>query len=182
MADLEIRLERVTREHDEAIESANINTTLLVLDIPETARAKWCSFHLVIERQDNIGVLEFIELWSLETLPVEFKTTWNTRPSRKLWLGTIQTRLGVSLPPPNAPIDSKFNLHQISVPFQLPRPGGDGFIFPCQLFIGKTGFELAALPTHYGGFQPWTWRTPGLMVEIYSDSCALRHTNATNAV
>lgn len=149
----------------------NINRTLLVLDIPQSARAKWCSFHLSFEQEDIIWPLQLVELWSLETLPVEFETTWNTRPNRKHWLGTIQTFASVTIY--QYTTFSSFNLNPFSVPFHIPRPDveaqRDQQVFPCQLFLGKTGFELAALPTHHDGFRPWAWKSPGLMVEVFDE-------------
>ena len=164
------RLLRGSLSHtfNQTTKSIDINTTLIVLDIPQSARSKWCSFHLDFEQVlDFVGPVEFLGLWSLETLPLEFETTWNTRPNRKLWLGTITTpELGVKR-------DSIFTLTPISVPLQRQQPDSDGIVFPCQLFIGKNGFELAALPTHPRGFEPWTWRSAGLKIKIHDDPWTL---------
>lgn len=158
---------------NQTTKSTNINTTLFVLDIPDSARAKWCSFRLDFEIQDIVWGAEFIELWSLETLPVEFETTWNTRPNRRLWLGIMGTPQLRSVP--RVPYNSNiFSLNPVSIPFQLLLPGSDNIIvFPCLFFIGKTGFELAALPSQLEGFKFWAWNTAGLTIEIHHDPWTL---------
>ena len=109
-------------------------------------------------------------MWSLETIPVEFKTTWNTRPIRKQWLGVISSpHITLSSPNPNY----KFHLTPNSVPYQFPQPDNNNIVFPCQLFMGKTGFELTALPTHIDEFKTWNWKDLGLTIQIHNDTGTL---------
>lgn len=144
----------------------HINTTLIVLDIALSAGSKWCSFQPVFQDIPKLAG-EFIDLWSLETIPVEFKTTWDTRPIRKQWLGVISSpHITLSSPNPNY----KLHLTPISVPYQFPQPDNNNIAFPCQLFMGKTGFELTALPAHIDGFKTWNWKDLGLTIQIHNDT------------
>lgn len=64
-----------------------------------------------------------------------------------------------------------FNTNLSTLPFS--EPYNNDIVLPCQIFMGKTGFGLAALPTHFNGFNTCNWKGLGLTIYIHNDPWTL---------
>ncbi|MDB5557047.1 MAG: hypothetical protein JWL86_7031 [Rhizobium sp.] len=148
--------------------SKNINgmeTTMVIIDIPQVAKGKKCSFHFFFGSGDSTHVRDPFLVYLLKELPREFETTWNNRPKRAGFPLLVEPGIGPALSLGLDGNDAKFRF-----PDSGYRERDDLNVFPCDSYsrnpnLGKIAFELVSCKN---GSESSAWSmNKGLMIEVH---------------
>ena len=125
-----------------------IQSTFFVLDVPKSAKGKRCAFHFITGTGDFVSSSEVLEVWYLVDKPVEFKTTYNSKPARDHVLTKIYPSKGpkISLNPHDS-LDARFEFPVGSKLIQKKEHKGEMTTFLCDPFLGEHGYEIILRPT-----------------------------------
>ena len=152
----------------------DIQTSIIILDIPNLAIAKWCSFHFFFGSGDSLESRNTCIIWSLDTLPLEFETSWNNRPGRQIQLAEFYPSVGAPL---SQGLDGNDAIFKYEDTRMIPKGETkiiDGSVaFPCDPFLGKRAYEIVSIPGEFDEkghsiAQASAWSmNKGLMIEIH---------------
>lgn len=152
----------------------DVETTMVVFDVPEIAKGKYCSFHFLFGSGDSSHVREEIILWSLTDIPVEFDTTWLDKPARYRQVAQIHPGIGPKVSLGGEGNDAVFKYEDTPiVPHKSIKTLSESPAFPCDPVLGKTAYELVIRPTQFDQkgraiVQSAAWSmNKGLMIEIH---------------
>lgn len=164
----------VSHKFNEKTGTEDVETTIVVLDVPRIAEGKYCSFHFFFGGGDSSHVRETFILWSLDSIPAEFDTTWNKRPARHRRIGQFQPGVGPALSLGQESHDAVFKFEDTPiVPKAHIKHLSESIAFPCDPLLGKTAYELVVQPKNFDGkgrpiVESSAWSmNKGLMIEIH---------------